>query len=57
MNVLRIVALAIIETYSYEWTEFNHTYTFTLLMYVFIFGLWLFWINKFSGIKIKTGSK
>lgn len=57
MNILRIVALALIETVSYEWTEFNHTYTFTLLMYLFIFGLWLFWINKFSGIKIKTGSK
>jgi len=57
MNVLRIVLLAIIQTYSYEWTEFNHTYTFTLLMYAFIFGLWLLWINKFSGIKINKASK
>jgi len=56
LNVLRVVVLSIIETYSYEWTEFNHTYTFTILIYAFIFGVWLFWINKFSGIKRKRVS-
>ncbi len=56
LNVLRVAVLAIIETYSYEWTEFNHTYTFTILIYAFIFGVWLFWINKFSGIKRKPVS-
>lgn len=49
LNVLRVVLLAVIETYSYEWTEFNHTYTFTILIYIVIFFMWLFWINKFSG--------
>lgn len=56
LNVLRVVVLAIVETYSYEWTEFNHTYTFTLIIYGFIFMMWLFWINKFSGLKRKTSS-
>src|ERR1051326_3562948 len=28
MNIFRVTALSIIETHSYEWTEFNHTYTF-----------------------------
>ena len=51
LNIFRVIALAIIETYSYKWTEFNHTYTFTTLMYAFIFGGWVLWINKFSGIK------
>ena len=48
LNVGRVVILAIIETHSYEWTEFNHTYTFTLIIYGSIFGMWLLWINKFS---------
>ena len=51
LNVLRVVLLAMIETYSYSWTEFNHTYTFTLLIYAFIFLMWLYWINKFSAIQ------
>ena len=54
LNVLRVAVLAIIETYSYEWTEFNHTYTFTILIYGVIFLLWLFWVNKFSGLKRKA---
>src|ERR1035437_4943765 len=53
LNVLRVVALAIIQTYSYQWTEFNHTYTFTIIMYFYIFALWMLWINKFSGINDK----
>jgi exosortase family protein XrtF len=50
LNVMRVVILAIIETYSYQWTEFNHTYTFTAIIYACIFSMWLLWINKFSGI-------
>ena len=51
MNVLRVVILAVIETYSYGWTEFNHTYTFTIIIYACIFGMWLFWINKYSAVR------
>lgn len=51
LNVFRVVALAVIETYSYHWTEFNHTYTFTILIYAFILAAWLFWIRKFSRYK------
>lgn len=51
LNVLRVVLLAIIETYSYSWTEFNHTYTFTISIYACIFLMWLFWINKYSVVK------
>jgi|ERR1051326_2699214 exosortase/archaeosortase family protein len=51
LNVFRIVCLCIIETHSFEWTEFNHTYTFTIFIYAFIFGVWLLWINKFSSFK------
>ena len=53
LNVLRLVALAIMETYSYTWTEFNHAYTFTIIIYGFIFWLWILWVNKFSKKGIK----
>ena len=48
LNVLRVVGLAILDTHSRAWTEFNHTYTFTIIIYAFIFMLWMMWVNKFS---------
>lgn len=51
LNVLRVTALAVIETYSYSMTEFNHTYTFTVIIYACIFGMWLFWINQYSAVR------
>jgi len=51
LNIMRVVILAVIETYSYEWTEFNHTYTFTIIIYACIFMMWWYWINKYSAIK------
>ena len=49
MNILRIAALAIIQRYySKGVLEFNHTYTFTILVYGFIFLLWYIWIKKIA---------
>ncbi|MEO6883817.1 MAG: hypothetical protein ABI199_07310 [Bacteroidia bacterium] len=48
LNSLRVVALAMIEIKSIKLTEFNHSYTFTILMYGYIFFLWMLWANKFS---------
>ncbi len=48
LNVLRVVALAILDTHSRSWTEFNHTYTFTIIIYGYIFLLWMTWVNRFS---------
>ena len=48
LNIFRVVVLAIIDTYSREWTEFNHTYTFTIIIYGYIFLLWMTWVNRFS---------
>jgi exosortase family protein XrtF len=50
LNVFRVVALAILDTHSRAWTEFNHSYTFTIIMYGYIFFLWMMWVNKFSAI-------
>lgn len=48
MNILRVVFLAILDTHSRAWTEFNHTYTFTIVIYGFIFLMWMIWVNKVS---------
>jgi exosortase/archaeosortase family protein len=46
LNIIRVVALAILDTKSRAWTEFNHTYTFTIIIYAFIFLMWMFWVNR-----------
>lgn len=48
LNLLRVVALVLIAYYHPELLNFNHTYTFTFLMYAFIFALWMIWVNKFG---------
>jgi exosortase family protein XrtF len=48
LNIFRVVALAILDTHSRAWTEFNHTYTFTIIIYGYIFMLWMFWVNRFA---------
>jgi exosortase family protein XrtF len=54
LNVVRVVVLAILDTYSRAWTEFNHTYTFTIIIYGCIFYLWMLWTNKISDTSLKT---
>jgi exosortase family protein XrtF len=51
LNVLRVAMLAIIQKINYNWLDFNHTYTFTFIIYTFIFALWMIWVNRFSGMK------
>lgn len=48
LNIIRVVALAIIASHRPEYLNFNHTYTFTFLVYTFIFSLWVIWVNRFS---------
>lgn len=57
LNVLRLVFLAIIDTESRVLTEFNHTYTFTLLVYAVIIFLWFFWIKKFADLKSSSNGQ
>jgi exosortase family protein XrtF len=48
LNILRVVALAMIANYYPQYLNFNHTYTFTFIVYAFIFWLWMIWVNKFA---------
>ena len=48
INVLRIVSLCLIVLQSPEYLDFNHNYTFTILVYGYVFLLWYLWALKFS---------
>ena len=48
LNILRVAALAWIERFHSGYLDFNHTYTFTFIVYCYIFFLWMTWVNKFS---------
>lgn len=48
LNVLRISALCLISLYAPQALDFNHTYTFTIIVYAFIFFLWYLWVKKFQ---------
>lgn len=48
INIIRIISLSIIAFYSPEYLDFNHTYTFTFIVYSIVFGLWMLWVNKFA---------
>jgi len=53
LNIVRVIALVLMANYQPKFLNFNHTYTFTFLMYSFIFMLWVIWVNKFSGRQSK----
>lgn len=53
INVFRIVGLSIIIYYFPDPAvlDFNHTYTFTMLVYGFVFFLWYVWATRLSGLE------
>lgn len=48
VNVLRIAGLAITEFCCPERLDFNHHYLFKIIVYIIIFFLWVWWIQKYS---------
>jgi exosortase family protein XrtF len=59
LNIIRIVALSLIIFYfpDPEVLDFNHNYTFTILVYSGVFGLWYLWAIKLSGISMQATKK
>lgn len=47
VNVARVFALVLLKIHMPLYLSFNHKYTFTVIVYGFIFGLWLIWIKYF----------
>lgn len=56
-NSMRVAALAVIVHINEDWLAFNHDYTFTLIVYAFVFLLWWIWVQKFSGAESALKSK
>src|SRR5690606_9841133 len=52
LNVVRVIALAVIVKYSPESLDFHHSYTFTLFVYLCIFLLWMLRIKIYKLKKI-----
>jgi exosortase family protein XrtF len=48
LNIFRVVGLALLSLKAPAYLDFNHTYTFTFIIYGFIFVLWMIWINRFA---------
>lgn len=48
VNVIRAAALVLIQKFSPQHLDFNHHYTFTIVVYAVIFLLWMLWVNRFS---------
>lgn len=48
INVLRVVALCIVVTIDYELLNFQHDYTFQIVVYGCVLALWYIWIKRFA---------
>ncbi len=48
MNILRIAVLSVALLYYPNQEPFLHGVVFPLIIYGFVFGLWVIWVNQFS---------
>lgn len=48
INVVRIAALCIVVSIDYELLNFNHDYTFYVVVYGWVFLLWYLWVKRFA---------
>lgn len=56
INALRIVVLSIVVTVDYELLNFQHDYTFYVVVYGWVFLLWYIWVKRFAPEKLATAS-
>jgi exosortase family protein XrtF len=52
INVLRVASLFLVKIYAPKYLDFSHHWLFTAIVYGFVFGIWMLWINKLSKIKL-----
>ena len=57
LNVLRIALLTMGLIHFKEYEHLMHDIVFPLFIYGVVFGLWIIWVNKFSGYDKKNASK
>ncbi|WP_421874986.1 exosortase X [Marinoscillum sp.] len=54
INVFREIILALNYKFLQETFDFNHKYTYVFIVYLLIFLLWRYWLNKYSSIGEKV---
>lgn len=54
VNVIRISALVIIVDINPNWLDFNHNYTFYIMVYATVFALWYIWAFKIAKTEMKS---
>jgi exosortase family protein XrtF len=48
LNVARISFLLLLQLKAPSYMQFNHTFTFTIVVYGLIFMMWMYWVNRFG---------
>jgi len=48
INVIREIVLALNYKFFQNTFDFNHKYTYVFIVYIFVFAIWRFWLNKYS---------
>lgn len=48
INIIREIALALNYNFFKETFEINHKYTYVFIVYIFIFLIWRYWLNRYS---------
>lgn len=55
VNAIRIAVLAWLSSKDYAYLDFNHDYTFKVVVYTMIFLMWVYWVKKLSPLqKLQT---
>ncbi|MFT7155081.1 MAG: exosortase/archaeosortase family protein [Parvicella sp.] len=50
VNIIREIILSLNYKFFQETFEFNHKYTYVFVVYIIVFLIWRFWLNRFSVI-------
>jgi exosortase family protein XrtF len=50
LNIIRISSLTLMTAYAPAYVDFNHKYTFVIIVYAAIFGMWVLWTRKYAGL-------
>lgn len=53
VNIVRVIILCLITYYAPDALDFNHDYTFKVVVYGFVFLLWYLWVTRIAGFSLK----
>ena len=57
INLVRVVALYYVAEHWEAYFYYVHKYAFTGVLYLFVLGLWWWWIEKVNGISLRSAMK